>query len=78
MSLSYPKRYALTALSVCVLSSVSVALPGRRAKVDLPVGEKAPELSAVRLALDGSAGEKVTLSDFAGKRPVVLVFSSYT
>ena len=71
-------RSVLTLLAVTFAVTASVSHAGRRAKVDLPVGKKPPELSAVRLAEDGTAGEKVTLSDFAGKRPVVLVFSSYT
>lgn len=69
-------NHRLGMVAFLALTATSSAVP--RKKVDLPVGEKAPELSAVRLAKDGSAGEKVTLSDFAGKRPVVLVFSSYT
>lgn len=66
------------AFFVCFWATACVSFAGGRAAVDLPVGKKAPELSAVRLAEDGSAGIKVALSDFTGKRPVVLIFSSYT
>lgn len=74
------RRFALgMILGVCVLWSGTA--PGRerlRGREILEVGQEAPDLSLVRLAEDGSAGERVTLSSFAGKRPVVLVFSSYT
>jgi hypothetical protein len=59
----------------------------RPARVELPVGTMAPDFELSRLTIemddDGKpvgkvSDEKVMLSSFRGKRPVVLIFSSYT
>ena len=48
---------------------------GREGDSSVPQpGEKALDFTLKRL----HTGEKVTLSDYAGKRPVALIFGSYT
>lgn len=50
--------------------------PGRRAEDRAPkVGDKAPNFKLKTL---GDSDKEIQLSDFAGKRAVVLIFGSYT
>ena len=48
----------------------------RRSKDRLKAGDKAPDFTLKKL--NSKKGETVTLSGFQGKKPVVLVFGSYT
>ena len=42
-------------------------------------GERAPDFTLNELSTEGGlAGQKITLSDHFGKRPVALIFGSYT
>jgi hypothetical protein len=50
------------------------AAKGERHKDQLEVGDVAPDFSLPRVKGEG----EVKLSDFKGKRPVVLIFASYT
>ena len=50
--------------------------PNQRPPDKLKEGDAAPDFT-LRL-MDGNEGETVTLSDYAGKRPVALIFGSYT
>ncbi len=53
---------------------ITPAAPGERHKTTLAVGDEAPDFT-----LPDPAGKRaVTLSSFRGKRPVVLVFTSFT
>jgi hypothetical protein len=47
---------------------------GERVKDSVLTGDAAPEFTLAEVQGDG----KVTLSSFKGKRPVVLIFGSYT
>ncbi len=58
---------------------------GRQGAPDLKVGETAPDFNLVTLDSllarqkdEGTALKHVKLSDWRGKRPVTLLFSSYT
>ena len=48
----------------------------RRSRDTLKVGDKAPDFTLKKL--NSKKKETVTLSGFQGKKPVVLVFGSYT
>ena len=50
--------------------------PGGRMPDKLKAGDEAPDFTLN--VMDGAEDETVTLSDFAGDRPVALVFGSYT
>jgi hypothetical protein len=52
----------------------TLGLPGLLQAVRLKVGDDAPDFTLK--SPDG--GQTVTLSDYRGKRPVALVFGSYT
>ncbi len=61
-----------TALSIIMLVALSVVVAAQQPappKTHLKVGEKAPDF-----ALTDTAGKEVKLSDFLGKRNVVLAF----
>ena len=52
---------------------------GFRSRDTLKVGDKAPDFTLKKLnSKKKKKEEKVTLSSFQGKKPVVLVFGSYT
>jgi len=53
---------------------ITPAAKGERIKTDLKVGDAAPAFSLPRLKADG----EVHLSSFKDKKPVVLIFGSYT
>lgn len=55
----------------CLLLGVLVAgvLVGASAATPLEVGEKAPDFT-----LPGTTGEKISLSQFRGKKPVLIEF----
>ena len=54
---------------------ITPAAKGERITADkLKVGDKAPDFTLK--SVDGK--QKVTLSDFRGQKPVVLIFASYT
>jgi hypothetical protein len=62
-----------------------VSADPRIAQGALAVGEAAPDFELARLPADGAArgitvasADRVRLSSFRAKRPVVLIFSSYT
>lgn len=61
-----------------VLSTLVMAQGGKRPPDNAPkVGSDAPDFTLYRL--DDKKQEKpVKLSDFEGKKPVVLIFGSYT
>ncbi len=72
-----------------LLAALALAAPalarggrGRRPKRKEPkVGQAAPDFELVKLGEDGKKGEKdskVKLSEQWAKKPLVLVFSSYT
>jgi hypothetical protein len=44
----------------------------------ITVGQQAPDFDLVRFESAGTGRERVRLSSFRGKKPVVLIFSSYT
>lgn len=73
------KRSIVTSLVVvmmsCVMCSAQQRRPGDfRQDVELKVGDPAPDFDLKKLHGMGN----VKLSTFKGKRPVVLIFGSYT
>ena len=77
-------RTSLTTLLVlaCLSGGLAQAQSARKAaRKDLAPtqGSPAPDFDLFQLQPDGSLGKtKVKLSSFKGKRPVALVFGSYT
>ena len=83
------KRCVLAAaLVLAALAGLALAQPakgGPRTQPKLKVGDEAPEFDLVKfgcLKEDGSestdAKDRIKLSSFRGKKPVFIVFSSYT
>lgn len=68
-------------LTLAILLSLAASLSAQKAKRgpdNAPkAGSDAPDLTLFRLA-DKEKKEPVKLSSFEGKKPVVLVFGSYT
>lgn len=60
-------------LAIALVSSLAAA-PARRHPETIRTGEQAPDFALT--SPDGK--QSVTLSDFRGKKPVVLIFGSYT
>ena len=63
------KRFLVTAVLLAVLSYAAFAQQPEPPKTNLKVGEAAPEF-----VLTDTAGKEVKLSDFKGKKNVVLAF----
>ncbi len=83
------RRYVLAAVLLsAALAGLSSAQPAKgapRSEPKLKVGDEAPEFDLVRfgcLKEDGSestdAKDRIKLSSFRGKKPVFVIFSSYT
>ena len=78
------KRYLCSALTMSALTLIATvdifaqgrrgSGPDRREQGSLKVGQKAPDFKLT--LIDGK--KSVKLSSFKGKKPVVLVFGSYT
>ena len=70
------RRFAVTALLLCL---PGVALAQRGPDGAPAVGDPAPDFELHRLQADGTPSkETVKLSEACTKRPVALVFGSYT
>jgi cytochrome oxidase Cu insertion factor (SCO1/SenC/PrrC family) len=62
-------RFLVSAMLVAVLSTIALAQQPAPPKTNLKVGEPAPDF-----VLTDTAGKEVKLSDYKGKKNVILAF----